>query len=385
MLNFTFYNPVKILFGKGQIAELSKEMAKNKRILMTYGGGSIKRNGVYDQVMDALKGYDVLEFSGIEPNPHYETLMKAVDIVKKEKIDFLLSVGGGSVLDGTKFIAAAAEYEGDDPWDILSDWSLIKRAIPFGAVLTLPATGSEMNAGAVITKAETQDKLNFVHPAVFPKFSILDPTVTFTLPPHQTANGIIDTFVHTTEQYLTYPVNAPFQDRIAEGILLALIEDAPIVMTKPDDYDARANIMLCAAMALNGLLGMGVPQDWAAHMIGHEITAKYGLDHGQTLAIISPSVLQVKRDSKREKLLQYAERVWDIKEGDDESRIDKAINKMREFFEGLGVKTHFSDYDISEDVVPVILEQLKKHGMTALGENQDITLEVSKEILQRSL
>lgn len=385
MLDFTFYNPVKIIFGKDTIAKLAHEIPLNKRILLTYGGGSIKRNKVYDQVMEALKGHDVIAFGGIEPNPHYETLMRAVEIVKTKKIDFLLSVGGGSVLDGTKFIAAAAKYTGNDPWEFMSDWSLIKAAVPLGAVLTLPATGSEMNCGAVVTRAEIKTKLAFQHPTVFPQFSILDPKTTFTLPPKQTANGIIDTFVHTTEQYLTYPVDAPLQDRFAEGILLTLIEEAPKVMRHADDYTARANIMWSATMALNGLIGAGVPSDWATHIIGHEITAKHGLDHGQTLAIVLPSLLYIKRKNKCEKLLQYAERIWGITDGDADARVQAAISCTREFFASLGVKTKLSDYKISADGIPSILASLEQLGFTALGERQDINLKEVEEILLYSM
>ncbi|MGD9153158.1 MAG: iron-containing alcohol dehydrogenase [Gammaproteobacteria bacterium] len=384
MQNFEFYNPVKIFFGEGEIAKLEQEIPADKRILLTYGGGSIKRNTVYDQVMTALKNHDVIAFGGIEPNPRYETLMKAVEIVRDKKIDFLLAVGGGSVLDGTKFIAAAAKYP-NDPWNFMQNWGSIKDALPLGAVLTLPATGSEMNCGSVVTREETKEKLAFRNPLVFPKFSILDPTTTFTLPPHQTANGVIDTFVHVTEQYLTFPANAPLQDRFAESILLTLLEEGPKAMANSHDYDARANIMWCATMALNGLLSMGVPTDWATHIIGHEITAKCGLDHGQTLAIILPSLLYIKRGNKHEKLLQYAERVWQITQGSEEEKIISAINKTREFFESLGVKTRLSEYKIKANVIPSMLASLESHGFTALGERQDIDLKEIEEIYKASL
>jgi NADP-dependent alcohol dehydrogenase len=384
MENFTFYNPVKIIFGKGEIAKLTDEIPIDKRVLLLYGGGSIKRNTVYDQVVQALKEHDVIAFGGIEANPHYETLMKAVQIVKDKKIDFLLSVGGGSVLDGTKFIAAAVKYSGD-PWNFMQNWDSIKDAMPLGAVLTLPATGSEMNCGAVITKAATQEKLAFRTPVVFPQFSILDPTTTFTLPPRQTANGVIDTFVHVTEQYLTFPVNAPLQDRLAESILLTLLEEGPKVMANSHDYDARANIMWCATMGLNGLLRLGVPTDWATHVIGHELTAKCGLDHAQTLAVILPSLLYIKRENKREKLLQYAERVWQITEGDEETRVRSVIKKTREFFESFGVKTRLSEYKVSQDVIPSMLRSYENHGFVALGERQDINLKEIEEILMYSM
>ncbi len=384
MLNFTFHNPTKILFGKGQIAAIAQEIPQGQRVLMTCGGGSIKQNGVYDQVMAALAGRAVIEFAGIEPNPTYETLMNAVQIVREHHIDFLLAVGGGSVVDGTKFIAAAAPFQGE-PWDILAKRAPIRSALPLGAVLTLPATGSEMNGGSVVTRRATQDKLAFIHPLVYPRFSVLDPTVTFTLPPRQIGNGVVDAYTHIMEQYLTYPVNSPVQDRFAEGLLLTLIEEGPKALATPENYGVRANIMWCATLALNGLIGAGVPGDWATHMIGHEITALHGLDHAQTLAIILPSVMAAKRDQKRAKLLQYAERVWDLSIGGEDERIDAAIAKTREFFARMGVGTYLRDYGIAADTVPALLAQLERHRMTALGEHQDINLTASRRILELSV
>lgn len=382
MLNFTFQNPTKILFGKGQIATIAREIPREQRVLVTYGGGSIKQNGVYDQVMKALAGRTVVEFAGIEPNPTYETLMEAVRVAREQNIDFLLAVGGGSVIDGTKFIAAAAPFEGE-PWDILAKHARIERALPLGSVLTLPATGSEMNSGSVVTRRTTQDKLAFMHPLVYPRFSVLDPSTTFTLPPRQIGNGVVDAYTHIMEQYLTYPVNAPVQDRFAEGLLLTLIEEGPKALAAPEDYDVRANIMWCATMALNGLIGAGVPGDWATHMIGHEITALHGLDHAQTLAIVLPSVMAVKREAKRAKLLQYAARIWGLTDGDEEMRIAAAIAKTREFFAQVGVKTYLCDYGIGADTVPALLAQLERHKLTALGERQDIDLATSQTILER--
>jgi len=382
MLNFTFQNPTKILFGKGQIAAIAREIPREQRVLVTYGGGSIKQNGVYAQVMKALAGRTVVEFAGIEPNPTYETLMEAVRVAREQNIDFLLAVGGGSVIDGTKFIAAAAPFEGE-PWDILAKHARIERALPLGSVLTLPATGSEMNSGSVVTRRATQDKLAFMHPLVYPRFSVLDPSTTFTLPPRQIGNGVVDAYTHIMEQYLTYPVNAPVQDRFAEGLLLTLIEEGPKALAAPEDYDVRANIMWCATMALNGLIGAGVPGDWATHMIGHEITALHGLDHAQTLAIVLPSVMAVKREAKRAKLLQYAARIWGLTDGDEEMRIAAAIAKTREFFAQVGVKTYLCDYGIGADTVPALLAQLERHKLTALGERQDIDLATSQTILER--
>ncbi len=387
MQNFEFFNPVNIVFGKGQIAKLPTLVPSGTKILLTYGSGSIKKNGVYDQVMAALKGYQIIEFSGIEPNPHYETLMKAIDIVKKEEIGFLLAVGGGSVLDGTKFIAAGAKYKGDDPWDIIGKKMFLRvtDAIPLGTVLTLPATGSEMNGNAVITKWETKEKISFGSPLVMPKFSILDPEVVFSLPEKQVANGVVDAFIHVIEQYLTYPVNAPIQDRFSEAILLTLVEEGPKVLADRNDYDAAANFMWAATMALNGLIGAGVPQDWITHQIGHELTAFYGIDHGRSLAIVLPGMMRVKMENKKEKILQYGERVWNITKGTEAERIEKTINKTVEFFESLGVKTKLADYGVGADIIPVIKERFIKRGMLAVGERGDLTPDQVGEILEMQL
>ncbi|WP_058911066.1 alcohol dehydrogenase [Entomohabitans teleogrylli] len=384
MNNFNLYTPTRILFGKGSIQELRAQIPADARVLITYGGGSVKKTGVLDQVHQALQGLDVLEFGGIEPNPTYETLMKAVELARAENITFLLAVGGGSVLDGTKFIAAAAQYpQGVDPWEILeTSGSKITRAIPMGSVLTLPATGSESNKGAVISRKATGDKQAFHSPWVQPVFAILDPVYTYTLPARQVANGVVDAFVHTIEQYLTYPVNAKIQDRFAEGILLTLIEEGPKALQEPENYDVRANVMWAATMALNGLIGAGVPQDWATHMLGHELTAMHGLDHAQTLAIVLPALMNEKRQQKREKLLQYAERVWNITSGGEDQRIDAAIAATRQFFESLGVPTRLGDWNLDGSSIPALLTKLEEHGMTQLGERKDITLDVSRRIYE---
>jgi len=380
MENFAFYNPVKILFGKGQIANIAAEIPAEAKILVIYGGGSIKTNGVYEQVKTALGGRNFLEFGGIEANPHLETLMKAVELIRTEGIDFLLAVGGGSVVDGTKFIAAAVPFEGD-PWDILAKQAVVKAALPFGAVLTLPATGSEMNTNSVVTKWATQEKLFFASPFVFPKFSVLDPETTYSLPVRQVSNGIVDAFTHVMEQYLTYPVNAPLQDRMAESILKTLIEEGPKTLADLGDYKARANVMWCATLALNGLIGVGVPQDWATHMIGHELTALHGIDHAQTLAIVLPNMLTVQRDRKREKLLQYADRVWGLVDGTEDARIDLAVQKTRDFFEAVGVRTKLSDYGVGLDVIPLITDRFEKRGFVNLGEHHDVTPKVVEQVL----
>lgn len=386
MNNFNFYNPVKILFGKGKIAELSHNIPENARILMTYGGGSIRKNGVYDQVMAALKGFTVIEFGGIEPNPKYETLMKAVAVVKAEKIDFLLAVGGGSVLDGTKFIAAAALYEGESAWDIAAKDISVSKALPFGAVLTLAATGSEMNSGGVVTRLATQEKIAFGSPVLFPKFSVLDPQVTFSLPKRQVANGIVDAYVHVIEQYLTYPVNSPVQDRFAESILLTLIEEGPKASaSETPDYENRANLMWAATMALNGLLSAGVKSDWSTHMIGHELTAFHGIDHAVTLAIVLPGVMRLMKVKRREKLLQYASRVWNINEGDEDQRIELAVRRTEEFFQQVGIATRLSDYNVGQETIDRIVDRFNGRKMRAVGAQQDVSIADVGELLKSRL
>jgi NADP-dependent alcohol dehydrogenase len=327
MNNFVFYNHTKVLFGKGQISAIADEIPSGSKVLLLYGGGSIKNNGVYDQVIDAISGFDYFEFGGIEPNPTYETCMKALDVIDENDIDFLLAVGGGSGVDGAKFIAAAYYFDGDDPWDILAHNEEVNEALPLGVVLTLPATGTEMNGNSVITRAEFKEKLSFGSPEVLPLFSVLDPTVIETLPKRQIGNGVVDAFVHVMEQYLTYPVNAKLQDRMAEAVLLTLIEEGPKVLNNPSDYDAGANFMWAATMALNGLIKCGVPEDWSTHLIGHEITALHGIDHARTLAIVLPGVMNIMRDSKKEKIIQYASRIWGINGADEQEVIDAAIAK----------------------------------------------------------
>ncbi|MFT4693355.1 MAG: NADP-dependent alcohol dehydrogenase [Francisella sp.] len=384
MQNFEYYNPVKIFFGEGEISKLSQAIANDKKILMLYGGGSIKKNGVYEQVIKALNNHKVLEFSGIEPNPEYETCMKVVEFIKANDIDFVLAVGGGSVIDATKFIVAAAKFEGD-AWDILAKGATINDALDFGTVLTIPATGSEMNAGSVISRRKFHKKLAFMNEKVFPKFSVLDPTVTYTLPARQVANGVVDAFVHVMEQYLTYPQNAPLQDRFAEGILQTLVEEGIKVIEK-DNYDVRANIMWSATLALNSLISRGVAMDWSTHMIGHELTTFYGLDHAQTLAIILPSMMAFKRDKKGDKMVQYAERVWGVSSSlSKDEKIDIAINKTIEFFEKVGNPTKLSTYNFGSENFDKVIASLKANGMTTLGEHGDISLDDVNKILEMSL
>jgi len=385
MLNFDFYNPTHIVFGKDRLAELDNLVPKKAKVLILYGGGSVKKYGTLEKVIKALPGRELKEFGGIEPNPKFTTLMKAVEVVNEENIDFLLAVGGGSVMDGTKFIALAAHADGNAE-DLLSHGFQpvpVTTALPLGTVVTLPATGSEMNNGGVIS--HNGGKFPVFSPLAFPKFSILDPTLTYSLPATQVANGIIDTFIHTVEQYVTLPAEGRFQDRTAEGILRTLIEIGKKTIDEPTDYDARANLVWCATNALNGLIGAGVPQDWTTHMIGHELTALFGIDHGKTLAILQPSIWTIRKDQKREKLLQYAARVWHITEGDEESRITLAIDKTRAFFEELGVSTRLSSYGVTEDRIEDIINALEAHGLTALSETGEVTLDVSRQILKDAM
>lgn len=382
MNNFIFQNPTKLVFGKGEIARLPKLIEKGRKILMTYGGGSIKRNGVYNQVMTALEGYDIIEFGGIEANPDYSTLMKAVEICKTQDIDFILAVGGGSIIDGTKFIATAARFEGEDAWDILSKKSRLPKPVDFASVLTLPATASEMNNGAVISRRDRQEKLAFHNPDGYPKFSILDPDVVLTLPAKQISNGIVDIYAHTLEQYLTTCLDTKVMDRWAESLLLTLIDEAPELLSGNLSYDSRANFMLTATMGLNGFISMGVDEDWATHMIGHELTALCGLDHGETLAIVHPGVMDIMRKEKRGKLLQYARRVWNITIENEEQAIDEAIERTENFFRSIGKKTRLSEYGIGDDVIETIVERFKQRGWN-VGEHGIVTPEKTRLILER--
>ena len=384
MLNFELYNPTNYIFGKDQITKLSGLLPKNAKILLAYGGGSIFKNGIHKQVMEQLKGFEVVEFGGIEPNPHFETLMKAVAVIKEKELNFILAVGGGSVIDGVKFIAAAVNFEGN-PMDILQKRLLLKEnTMPFGTVLTLPATGSEMNSGAVVTIEATQEKLSFGGSALFPQFSICDPTVIVSLPKRQLQNGVVDAFTHVMEQYLTYPHDAYLQDRIAEGILTTLLEIGPRVVENPADYVLASNFMWCCTMALNGLLNKGVPTDWATHMIGHELTALYGIDHARTLAIVGPNLYNVMFETKKEKLAQYGKRIFHLTGSDDEIA-KEAINKSVEFFQLMGMDTKLSHYtEDYEKAADFIVKRFDERGWKALGEKQNITLEKVKKIVEGS-
>jgi len=384
MNNFSFYNPVEIAFGKGAIEKLPSLLPANTKILVTYGKGSIKKNGVYEQVAEQLKDFEWLEFGGIEANPRYETCIKAVDIVKKENIGFILAVGGGSVIDGSKFIAAAALIEGEDPWNILLGKINVTKAVPLGTVLTLPATGSEMNGNSVVSKESTKEKFAFGSPAVYPKFSILDPEYCYSLPEKQVTNGIVDSFMHVMEQYLTYPADAPLQDRMAESILITLIEEAPKVKANQKDYAAMSKLVWSSTMALNGIIGAGVPSDWSTHGIGHELTALYGLDHAETLAVVLPGVMNIMRENKKDKIVQYAERVWGINEEDPQKTIDQAISKTESFFNSIDMKTKLGDYGLgAKDITPII-ERFAQRPYK-LGEKGDMDADTIKKILEDRL
>jgi NADP-dependent alcohol dehydrogenase len=387
MTNFELYNPTNYIFGKGQISKLSELIPANAKILLAYGGGSIFKNGIYDQVKSALSGFEIVEFSGIEPNPRYETLMKAVKIIRAENITFILAVGGGSVIDGVKFISGAVNFEGDAV-EILKKRILFKdvsKVIPFGTVLTLAATGSEMNSGAVVTIEATQEKLTLGGSALFPKFSICDPTVVASLPKRQLENGVVDAFTHVMEQYLTYPHDALLQDRIAESILQTLIEIGPDVVQNPSDYKLASNFMWCATMALNGLIQKGVPSDWATHMIGHELTALYEIDHARTLAIIGPNLYRTMFETKKEKLAQYGERVWNIEGNSVEEKAEKAIRKTVDFLHLMGMNTKLSDYTTDyTKAADFIVTRFEERGWKAMGEKQNITLEKVREIVEMS-
>lgn len=391
MLNFDLYNPVNYVFGKGQIEKLKTLVPENTKILLAYGGGSIFKNGVYNQVKSALlKQFEensIIEFGGIEPNPRYETLMKAVTIIREEKIGFILAVGGGSVIDGVKFISAAVNYQGDAA-EILRKRILFKdvsQIIPFGTVLTLPATGSEMNSGAVVTIEATQEKLTLGGSALFPVFSIVDPTVIVSLPKRQLQNGVVDAFTHVMEQYLTYTHDALLQDRISESILQTLIEIGPDVVENPSDYKLASNFVWSATMALNGLIQKGVPSDWATHMIGHELTALYEIDHARTLAIIGPNLYKVMFDTKKDKLAQYGKRVWNITGNSTEAIAEKAIEKTIAFFHTMGMKTKISENTESyEKTADFIVNRFEERGWKAMGEKQNITLEKVRAIVEMS-
>lgn len=385
MTNFTYCNPVKIIFGKETIAQLAELVPPGTKIMLVYGGGSIKRNGVYDQVVAALTKHTVIEFGGIEANPQYATCLRAAAVARSEGVDFVLAVGGGSVIDATKFIVSVACYPGEDPWRIVLRQDVITQALPYGVVLTLPATGSEMNDTTVISRTEIGEKRAYASPLLYPQFSILDPSTTFSLPKRQVANGIVDTFVHVMEQYMCAIGDAPLTERMSEAVLVSLIEAAAQLPNAPDDYNLRATLVWCATVGLNGSLGCGVAaQDWTTHLIGHELTALYGLDHAQTLAIIMPALHRWQFERKKRRLAQCATRVWGICEGDEATRAHQAIERMEEFFHSLDVPTKLSAYNIDADAAAqAVAARLTKRGV-ALGEYQDISGSVAGKIVLAS-
>ena len=382
MLDFTFHNPTKILFGKDATGRIAGEIPRRARVMVTYGAASAKKYGVLDEVLAALSGFDITPFGGIEPNPEYETLIKGAALAREKKIDFLLAIGGGSVIDGTKFMAAAIPFD-KEPWLLMENKGAdIRQALPLGALVTLPASGSEMNNRAIISRKAVRVKRAMMNDCFFPRFAALDPVKTYTLPEKQIGNGVVDTFVHVLEQYLTYPVNGKVQDRLSEGLLLLLIEEGPKALVDPKNYDVRANLMWCATVGLNGLIGAGVPQDWAAHRAGYELTVLYGLDHAQTLAVLVPAMLKVRAEIKKQKLLQYGERIWGISSGTEASRIDAAIDKTRAFFESMGLRTCLKHYGIQDVDADGVIKLLNEHGLTRMGENNDVTPDTIREILK---
>lgn len=382
MNNFEYKNPTKIIFGKNTIEKLTSEIPADAKVLMLYGGGSIKKNGIYDQVKTALAKVDMIEFGGIPANPEYNVLMEALKVIKEENVTYLLAVGGGSVIDGTKFLSAAALYEGEEPWKMLKNKERPNKGLPFGTVLTLPATGSEMNSGLVVSREETKEKLSMGGPALFPTFSILDPQVITSIPKRQLANGITDAFTHVLEQYMTYPAGGLLQDRFAESILQTLVEVAPTVVEDPTNYEAASNFMWSCTMALNGLIQQGVPGDWAIHMMGHELTALFGIDHARTLAVVTPSHYKYNFEAKKEKLAQYAERVWNVTEGSTDDKAYAAIEKTEAFFHQLGIDTKLSDYTKDyEGTAEEIAKRFTERGWK-LGERQALLPEDAEKIVK---
>ena len=380
-MQFSFNNPTQIQFGQGQIASIQSLIPADAKVLLLYGGGSIKSNGVYDQVVAALGEHDWREFGGVEPNPTVETLDKAVAVVKQDKVDFILAVGGGSVIDGSKYVAGAARYDGDG-WDILTGQHQVKEAVAIGAILTLPATGSESNGASVISRASTQDKLAFMSPAVYPQFAVLDPDVIKSLPPRQVTNGLVDAFVHVCEQYLTVVHGALVQDGYAEALLRPLITLGNAIDSQDDAW--RANLMWSANQALNGLIGSGVTQDWATHMIGHELTALYGVDHARSLAIVQPSLMRNQIQYKRAKLEQMGRNVFGLESSEDLA--ERTIDAIEAFYQQLDVATQLTEHDgDKQKAVDSIVASLESHRMLKLGENQSITLQVSRDILNNAV
>ncbi|WP_282172993.1 iron-containing alcohol dehydrogenase [Cytobacillus firmus] len=366
MQNFTFYNPTKLIFGKDQLSQLQTEIPQyGKKVLVVYGGGSIKRNGLYDKVMAELTeiGAEVFELAGVEPNPRISTVRKGVEICKNEGVDFLLAVGGGSVIDCTKAIAAGAKYDGD-AWDLVIKKAFAAEALPFGTVLTLAATGSEMNAGSVITNWETNEKYGWGSPVTFPKFSILDPVNTFTVPRNQTVYGIVDMMSHVLEHYFHLEENTDFQDRMCESLLITIMEAAPKLLENLESYEHRATILYSGTMALNGILNMGYRGDWATHNIEHAVSAVYDIPHGGGLAILFPNWMKHNLNVKPERFKQLAVRVFNVDTAGktDEEAALEGIEKLREFWNSIGAPSRLADYDIDDSKIELMADKATVNG-----------------------
>lgn len=385
MLPFTFHNPTKIIFGPHTVGQIAGEIPRDAKILVTYGMASAKKFGMLDEVFSALDGFEIAEFGGIEANPDFDTLMKGVVLAREKQINFLLAVGGGSVIDGTKFMAAAIPFSGD-PFSFLGNQGAnICQALPIGAVLTLPASGSEMNSRSIISRRAMRMKRALMNNHLFPRFAVLDPTKTYSLPRRQIGNGVVDTFVHVLEQYLTYPAGGKVQDRLSEGLLLLLLEEGPRALIEPENYETRANLMWAATLGLNGLIGAGVPQDWAAHRAGYELTVLSGLEHAQTLSILMPVMLKVRAENKKEKLLQYARRIWGLSSGSEICQIEAVIDRTREFFERMGVPSRLRDYGIMDLDIEAVIGMLEERGLSIMGEKNDVTPDIMRKILKLCL
>ncbi|NLX52097.1 MAG: iron-containing alcohol dehydrogenase [Deltaproteobacteria bacterium] len=385
MLNFTFHNPTKVFFGKDAIRLIAGEIPRNARVMIVYGGAGARASGALDDVLAALRGYDLVEFGGIAPNPDYDLILPGVELAREKKIDWIVAVGGGSVIDAAKFMSAAVPFA-DDPFLLMDRaGAAIRQTLPVGAVVTLPASGSEMNSRAILSRKAYRIKKGVMNPLLHPRFAALDPTKTYTLPCAQIGNGVVDTFAHVLEQYLTYPAGGEVQDRLAEGLLHVLIDQGPKALVQPQNYDVRANLMWAATLGLNGLIGAGVPQDWSAHRLGYELTVLYGLAHAETLACLVPAMLAVRLPGKREKLLQYGERIWGLSAGGETKRLAEAIGKTRAFFEAMGLPTRFAGYGLTGVDIERVAELLAAHGMVDMGERQDVTLDMMRDILKRCL
>jgi alcohol dehydrogenase len=364
--NFIFQNPTKLIFGKDQLVHLKTEIPRyGNKVLLVYGGGSIKRSGLYDKVLSLLNeiGAQVFELSGVEPNPRVSTARKGVEICKQEGVDLILAVGGGSVIDCTKLIAAGAKYDGD-PWDLVIKKASAKEALPFGTVLTLAATGSEMNSGSVITNWDTNEKYGWGSPLTFPKFSILDPVHTYTVPRDQTIYGMVDMMSHVIEHYFHLEDNTDLQDRMCEGLLLTVMETAPKLLADLENYDHRATILYCGTMALNGMLNMGYRGDWATHNLEHAVSAIYDIPHGGGLAILFPHWLEHNLHVKPERFKKFAVRVFGVNpEGKtaEEAGLE-GIRKLREFWNSIEAPSRLADYDIDDSKLELMADHAMVNG-----------------------